>query len=55
MLCLGNTLRERVEGFLLAKESLDYLYLTRGRKKILWSKAFCSGLNDPVLDSQLCH
>lgn len=55
MLYLGNTLRERVEGVLPAKESLNYLYLTRGRKKVLWSKAFCRDLNDLVCDIQLCH
>lgn len=52
ILCLGNILRERVEVFLPAKESLNYLFLTRGRKKILWSKAFCRDLNDPVLASR---
>lgn len=52
ILCLGNILRERVEVFLPAKESLNYLFLTRGRKKILRSKAFCRDLNDPVFASR---
>lgn len=49
-LYLGNPLSERVEGFLPAKESLNYLYLTRGSKKILWNKAFFRDLNDSVRD-----
>lgn len=47
----GNPLSERVEGFLPAKENLNYLYLTRRSKKILWNKAFFRYLNDSVWDS----